>query len=191
MVTLAENPLRVGLNQERVPEPCILVQFGASGDLAARKLIPAYYRLFVQRRLPLEFTLVGVARRDWTHEVYREKMRAALQEFAAKDLGPEALWEEFASRLFYSRLDIGDPESYSRLNQLLSQLDTERGTRGNRIFYLAVSPDLYAQAIQQLGAAGMVADPVKTRVVIEKPFGHDLTSAQELNRMVQRVCHEE
>lgn len=191
MVTLAENPLRVGLNQERTPDPCILVQFGASGDLAARKLIPAYYRLFVQRRLPPEFTLVGVARRDWTHEVYREKMRAAMQEFAAKDLGPEALWEEFASRLFYSRLDIGDPDSYTQLNQLLSQLDAERGTRGNRVFYLAVSPDFYAQAIQQLGAAGMVADPVKTRVVIEKPFGHDLTSAQELNRIVQRVCHEE
>lgn len=87
MVTLAENPLRVGLNQERVPDPCILVQFGASGDLAARKLIPAYYRLFVQRRLPPEFTLVGVARRDWSHEIYRDKMRAALEEFAPKIWG--------------------------------------------------------------------------------------------------------
>lgn len=87
MVTLAENPLRVGLNQERTPDPCIVVQFGASGDLAARKLIPAYYRLFVQRRLPPEFTLVGVARRDWTHEVYREKMRAAVQEFAPRTWG--------------------------------------------------------------------------------------------------------
>jgi len=191
MVTLAENPLRVGLNQERTPDPCIVVQFGASGDLAARKLLPAYYRLFGQRRLPPEFTLVGVARRDWTHEVYREKMRAAVQEFAPQDLGPEALWQDFASRLFYCRLDIGDPEGYLRLKQLLSQLDEERGTRGNRVFYLAVAPDFYAQAIQQLGAAGMVADPTKTRVVIEKPFGHDLTSAQELNRLVQRICQEE
>lgn len=191
MVTLAENPLRVGLNQERTPDPCIVVQFGASGDLAARKLLPAYYRLFGQRRLPPEFTLVGVARRDWTHEVYREKMRAAVQEFAPQDLGPEALWQDFASRLFYCRLDIGDAESYLRLKQLLSQLDEERGTRGNRVFYLAVAPDFYAQAIQQLGAAGMVADPTKTRVVIEKPFGHDLTSAQELNRLVQRICQEE
>ncbi len=190
MVTLAQNPLRVGLNQERVPDPCILIQFGASGDLAARKLIPAYYRLFSQRQLPPEFTLVGVARRDWSHDEYRQKMRAAMQEFAAKDLGPEALWEDFASRLFFCRLDITAPASYENLNQLLQQLDHERGTRGHRVFYLAVGPEFYPEAIQQLGAAGMVADPQKTRVVIEKPFGHDLTSAQELNRIVQRVCQE-
>ncbi|MDX2270642.1 MAG: glucose-6-phosphate dehydrogenase [Cyanobacteriota bacterium] len=191
MLSLTENPLRIGLNQERTPDPSILVQFGASGDLAGRKLIPAYYRLFVQRRLPTEFTLVGVARKDWTHESYRAKMRAAMQEFAPKDLGPEAVWEDFASRLFYCQLDINKPESYEQLNALLSELDQQRGTRGNRIYYLAVSPDFYAEAVQQLGAAGMLANPRKTRVVIEKPFGHDLTSAQELNRIVQKVCHEE
>jgi glucose-6-phosphate 1-dehydrogenase len=118
-------------------------------------------------------------------------MRAAMEEFAPKDLGPDALWEDFASRLFYSPLDIGKPASYAQLNTLLTQLDQERGTRGNRIFYLAVSPDFYAEAIRQLGAAGMVADPNKTRVVIEKPFGHDLTSAQELNRIVKQVCQEQ
>ncbi len=188
---LTQNPLRVGLSQERTPGPCILVQFGASGDLAARKLIPSYYRLFLKRRLPPEFTLVGVARRDWSHETYREKMRAAMQEFAPTDLGPEAAWEDFASRLFFCRLDINDPEAYRALDEMLTQLDQERATRGNRIFYLAVSPDFYAEAVQQLGTAGMLTDPEKTRVVIEKPFGHDLTSAQELNRIVQQVCKEE
>ncbi len=190
MVTLAENPLRIGLNQERTPDPFVLVQFGASGDLAARKLIPAYYRLFVQRRLPPEFTLVGVARRDWDHEVYRAKMREAMETFAKGALGPDALWEDFASRLFYCKLDINQPESYQNLKSLLEHLDQERATRGNYLFYLAVSPDFYAEAVQQLGAAGLVADPQKTKVVIEKPFGHDLTSAQELNRIVQSVCQE-
>lgn len=191
MATLVENPLRVGLSQERTPEPCILVQFGASGDLAARKLIPAYYQLFSQRRLPPEFTLVGVARREWTHDSYRAKMRAAVEEFAPHTLGTQALWDDFASRLFYFPLDIGDPESYLKLKTFLEELDRSKGTRGNRIFYLAVAPNFYAEAIQQLGAASMVADPVKTRVVIEKPFGHDLASAQELNRIVQHICKEE
>ncbi len=190
MVSLAENPLRIGLSQERTPEPLILVQFGASGDLAARKLIPAYYRLFVQRQLPPEFTIVGVARRDWSHEVYREKMREAMESFAAKDLGPEEVWRDFASRLFYSKLDINSPDSYKALDTLLSKLDHERGIRGNRVFYLAVSPDFYGEAIQQLAAARMIEDPNKTKVVIEKPFGHDLTSAQDLNRTVRAVCHE-
>ncbi len=191
MVMLAENPLRRGLSRERTPDPCILVQFGASGDLAARKLIPAYYRLFLKRRLPPEFTLVGVARRDWSHEEFRTKMRKAMEEFAPKDLGPAAAWEDFASRLYFSRLDIGNPEDYQKLDQLLKDLDRERATRGNRIFYLAVSPTFYAEAVQQLGAAGMVKDPRQSKVVIEKPFGHDLSTAQELNRVVRGVCAEE
>ncbi|MEN9205328.1 MAG: glucose-6-phosphate dehydrogenase [Thermostichales cyanobacterium DRC_bins_46] len=190
MLNLAENPLRVGLSQERTPDPCILVQFGASGDLAARKLIPAYYRLFQQRRLPPEFTIVGVARRDWNRPPYREKMRAAVAEFAPKDLGVEAVWQDFASRLFFYRLDIGDSAGFAGLKTFLEELDQQRGTRGNRVFYLAVAPDFYGQAVQTLGHMGMVGDPTKTRVVIEKPFGHDLTSAQELNTIVRSICKE-
>ncbi len=191
MVMLSDNPLRVGLSQERIPDPLSLVQFGASGDLAARKLIPAYYRLFTQRRLPPEFTLVGVARRDWSHEEYRTKMREAMETHAPKVLGSDDVWADFASRLFFSRLDINKPESYQNLKALLLQLDTERGIHGHHIFYLAVAPDFYAEAVRQLGDAGLIADPQKTKVVIEKPFGHDLTSAQELNRTVQSVCQEQ
>ncbi|MEO0852512.1 MAG: glucose-6-phosphate dehydrogenase, partial [Cyanobacteria bacterium J06648_11] len=190
MVALAENPLRVGLTQERTPEPLVFALFGASGDLAARKLIPALYKQFQDRRLPPEFAIVGTARRPWSHETYREKMRDAVKEFAAKDFGSEDVWESFASRLYYFSLDMGDGESYRQLNELLVQLEQQHGVRENRVYYLAVSPKFFPTAIQQLGAAGMLRDRNRQRVVIEKPFGHDLPSAQELNKIVRKVCDE-
>jgi glucose-6-phosphate 1-dehydrogenase len=186
---LEENPLRIGLMQERTPEPLILVIFGASGDLTARKLIPAVYNLKQQRRLPPELTIVGVARRDWSHDYFREQMRKGLEEYA-QGVGAEELWQDFAQGLFYCSADMDDPKSYQKLNALLTELDEKRGTRGNRVFYLAVSPKFFPEAIMQLGQAGMIKDPDKTRLVIEKPFGRDLASCQELNRVVQKVCDE-
>ncbi|MEM9534409.1 MAG: glucose-6-phosphate dehydrogenase [Cyanobacteria bacterium P01_E01_bin.45] len=190
MVALAPNPLRIGLTQERVPQPLIFVLFGASGDLASRKLIPAIYRQFQARRLPPEFALVGLARREWTDEIYRQKMREALEEFAPNDLGPDEVWKDFASRLHYFPLNIKSRDSYLELNDLLGELDRERGTRGNRVFYLSVSPSLFSQALENLASTGMIADREKTRIVLEKPFGRDLPSAQELNKTVNAVCDE-
>lgn len=189
MVTLLENPLRVGLQQDRVPEPQILVIFGASGDLTQRKLVPALYQMMRERRLPREFTLVGVARRDWSHDFFREHMREGVEEFGS-GLGSELLWEEFAKGLFYCPGDIDNPESYQKLKAFLGELDEQRGTRGNRVFYLSVAPKFFSEAIQQLGAANLLPDPRKQRLVIEKPFGRDLTTAQGLNKVVQRVCDE-
>jgi glucose-6-phosphate 1-dehydrogenase len=186
---LEENPLRIGLMQERTPEPLILVIFGASGDLTARKLIPAVYNLKQQRRLPPELTIVGVARRDWSHDYFREQMRKGLEEYG-QGVGAEELWQDFAQGLFYCSADMDDPKSYQKLNALLTELDEKRGTRGNRVFYLAVSPKFFPEAIMQLGQAGMIKDPDKTRLVIEKPFGRDLASCQELNKVVQKVCDE-
>ncbi|MEO1133692.1 MAG: glucose-6-phosphate dehydrogenase [Cyanobacteria bacterium J06639_1] len=190
MVALAANPLRVGLTQERTPEPLIFTLFGASGDLAARKLIPALYKQFQDRRLPPEFAIVGTARRPWSHETYRDKMKEAVKEFAPKDFGSEDVWESFASRLYYFSLDMGDGESYRQLNKLLGELEQQHGVRDNRVYYLAVSPKFFPTAIQQLGAAGMLSDRDRQRVVIEKPFGHDLPSAQKLNTIVREVCSE-
>ncbi|MBF2026017.1 MAG: glucose-6-phosphate dehydrogenase [Oscillatoriales cyanobacterium C42_A2020_001] len=189
MVTLIENPLRVGLQQDRVPEPQILVIFGASGDLTQRKLVPALYQMMRERRLPREFTLVGVARREWNHDFFREHMREGVEEFGS-GLGSELLWEEFAKGLFYCSGDIDNPESYQKLRTFLSELDEQRGTRGNRVFYLSVAPKFFAESIQQLGDAGMLTDPRKQRMVIEKPFGRDLSTAQALNKVVQKVCDE-
>ncbi len=190
MVTLLENPLRVGLQQQRTPEPQILVIFGASGDLTQRKLVPALYKLRRERRLPPETTIVGVARRDWSDEYFREQMREGIEQFS-DGIGAEELWQDFAQGLFYCSGDIDNPESYQKLKDLLTQLDGKRGTRGNRVFYLSVAPKFFAEAIQQLGAAQMLDDPLRTRLVIEKPFGRDLSSARELNRVVQKVCKEE
>ncbi|MBF2003106.1 MAG: glucose-6-phosphate dehydrogenase [Synechococcales cyanobacterium C42_A2020_086] len=190
MVTLLENPLRVGLQQDRVPEPQILVIFGASGDLTQRKLVPALYQMKLERRLPPELTIVGVARREWSHDYFREQMREGVEEFGG-GLRKEAIWDEFAKGLFYFSADIDNPEGYQKLKAFLAELDEQRGTRGNRVFYLSVAPRFFAEAIQQLGAAGMLTDPRKHRLVIEKPFGKDLSSAQLLNRVVHNTCAEE
>ncbi|MBD1879116.1 MULTISPECIES: glucose-6-phosphate dehydrogenase [unclassified Coleofasciculus] len=189
MVTLLENPLRVGLRQERIPEPQILVIFGASGDLTQRKLVPALYQMKLQRRLPAEMTIVGVARREWSHDYFREQMREGIEEFS-DGIGSEELWHDFAQGLYYCPGDIDKPESYQKLKAFLAELDGQRGTRGNRVFYLSVSPNFFPEALRQLGTAGMLDDPLKTRLVIEKPFGRDLNSAQALNRVVQQVCQE-
>ncbi len=189
MVTLLQNPLRVGLQQQRMPEPNIIVFFGASGDLVKRKLVPALYHLKRERRLPPELTIVGIARREWSDDYFREQMREGVEEFS-DGVGSEALWQDFAQGLFYCPGDIDNPESYQKLNTLLSELDTKRGTRGNRVFYLSVAPKFFPEAIQQLGNAKMLKDAQKTRLVIEKPFGRDLSSAQNLNRIVNKVCKE-
>ena len=190
MVTLLENPLRVGLRQDRIPAPQILTIFGASGDLTQRKLVPALYQMRQERRLPPELTIVGVARRDWSHDFFREHMRQGVEDFGG-GLGSQELWDDFAKGLYYCSGDIDKPESYQKLKAFLSELDEQRGTRGNRVFYLSVAPRFFAEAAQQLGAAGMLSDPSKQRLVIEKPFGRDLASAQVLNRIVRQVCPEE
>jgi glucose-6-phosphate 1-dehydrogenase len=190
MVTLLENPLRVGLQQDRVPEPQILVIYGASGDLTQRKLVPALYQMRLERKLPPELTIVGVARRDWSHDYFREQMRIGVEEFGG-GLQSEELWNDFAKGLFYCSGNIDQSESYQKLKVFLSELDEQRGTRGNRVFYLSVAPAFFGEAIQQLGAAGMLKDPKKQRLVIEKPFGRDLSTAQVLNRVVRDCCAEE
>ena len=190
MVAILENPLRVGLQQERTPEPLIMVIFGASGDLTQRKLVPAIYQLKKERRLAPETTIVGVARRDWSHEYFRDHLRQGIEEFS-DGIGSEEFWQGFAEGLFYCSGNMGEQESYQKLKAFLSELDGKRGTRGNRVFYLSVSPKFFKPALKNLGAAEMLKDPIKNRVVIEKPFGKDLSSAKSLNKVVQKVCQEQ
>lgn len=190
MVTLQENPLRVGLQQERTPEPLIMVIFGASGDLTQRKLVPAIYQLKQERRLPGEITIVGVARREWSHDYFREQMREGVEEFGG-GIHNDEVWKDFAEGLFYCSGNMKEPESYQELKSFLEELDRKRGTRGNRVFYLAVAPKFFPEGIRRLGEAGMLDDPLKSRLVIEKPFGKDLSTSQTLNRVVQEVCQEE
>jgi glucose-6-phosphate 1-dehydrogenase len=189
MTAILTNPLRVGLRQEQLPEPQIITIFGASGDLTQRKLVPAIYQMKLDRRMPKEITVVGVARRDWSHEFFREHLKQGVIEFG-NGIQSEEAWAEFAEGLFYCPGDIDKPESYQRLRAFLGEVDESRRTLGNRVFYLSVAPSFFPEAIEQLGAAGMLADADKQRLVIEKPFGRDLNSAQSLNQVVQKVCDE-
>jgi glucose-6-phosphate 1-dehydrogenase len=186
------NPLREALPRTRVPEPCAVVLFGATGDLAHRKLVPALFNLARGGNLPSECAIVGFARRNWTDDDLRAEYKKTLAKAGDPDL--EAVWPEFASRIVFSPGTFDDAESFRKLKEKLEELDRTHGARGNRIFYLAVSPEFFATIIKHLGEAGLVypwhQESPWSRVVIEKPFGHDLASARALNREVSQVLDE-
>ncbi|CAN5366655.1 glucose-6-phosphate dehydrogenase [soil metagenome] len=191
-VATIENPLRAGLRMERTAEPCTVVIFGASGDLTKRKLVPALYRLVQERLVPAEFGIVGVARSPRSNEEFRTKMKDAIVQFSEAKRVDDEVWNSFAQGLYYLPVDIGTADDYRKLSELLEQIDRERGTQGNRVFYLSTSPTLYAEAVKQLGEAGLAKPKDKgwVRVIIEKPFGTDLESAQELNQHIHQYLDE-
>ncbi len=188
-----ENPLREGLRSERSASPCIVVIFGASGDLTKRKLVPALFRLSRERLLPGEFGIVGISRSPLSNDEFRGRMREAVTTFSDEKRLDDEVWNNFAQGIHYLPGDLGDPETYRKLSDLLEQIDEERGTSGNRVFYLSTAPSQYASAIEQLGAAGLSkqAEGRFTRVVIEKPFGTDLVTARQLNLEVAAVFEED
>jgi len=191
--TVFENPLREGLRLERAAEPCVTVIFGASGDLTKRKLVPALYSLATQNLLGGGFSVVGTGRTPMNHEAFRTAMRDAVNRYSDATPPDNAHWESFASGLFYTPTDTQKPESYNNLINLLVQVDRERGTAGNRLFYISTPPTLYSDIIRLLGTTGLnrAPDGGWTRIIIEKPFGEDLRSARALNREVLQVFTED
>jgi glucose-6-phosphate 1-dehydrogenase len=191
---LEPNPLREGLELERVPEASCLVIFGASGDLTHRKLLPALYSLAHDGLLPAGQTIVGFARPDYSDEAFRMDIREACNKYARTRPVDDAVWENFAKGLFYVKGDFSEPDAYVRLNKKLKECDETRGTGGRRIYYLAVPPQFFPKISGLLGAEGMVTDPERggpfTRVIIEKPFGRDLESAKELNKVAVTTFRE-
>jgi glucose-6-phosphate 1-dehydrogenase len=175
-----DNPLLAGLPLRPQPEPCVLVIFGASGDLTQRKLMPALYALGCQRLLPDRFAVVGAARSDETDEGFRERMRRAV---VASSNGAfrQDVWDELASGMRYTRLE-GSGGAEDRLAALLAELDEERSTRGNRAFYFAVPPNAIGPLVHEVAERRTPSGWV--RLIIEKPFGHDLASAQALNELL-------
>jgi glucose-6-phosphate 1-dehydrogenase len=178
-------------------EAATVVIFGASGDLTQRKLVPALHSLGCEGLLPPTIRVLGVARSDLTDEAFRDRLYGGVTDYARLDPGVCELWSSFAGRLSYLAGGYDDPETYRRLGERLAQLDAEAGTSGNRLFYLATPPVLYPVIIQQLGQAGLnrsgalrLRDPGWTRIIIEKPFGHDLPSARQLNDQVHSVFDE-
>ena len=165
-----------------------VVIFGASGDLTSRKLIPALYSLHQKKRLPPDTRIIGVSRTKYSSEDWRKELTESTQKFAGKDFDAAA-WQEFAKSIHYQPGDIDQPKDFARLAKLLDKL--EGGGESSRLYYLATAPTLYQTAIANLGAAGLAKeDRGPRRVVIEKPFGTDLKSAQELNRVTHEVFAE-
>ena len=175
--------------QERIPEPGVAVIFGASGDLTKRKLLPALFHLEQAGLLPPQFRIVGVARRDLGGGC-AEDMRTGILEFGGVEKNADKL-DEFIGKIGYHAMDFDNDEGYDALKKLLARYDHDYGTRGNRLFYLATAPDYFADIVHRLGAHGMAKPEVGTaRIIIEKPFGHDLESARELNDDVNTVFSE-
>ncbi len=191
----AQNPLRQGIRMEHTPEPSVMVIFGATGDLTHRKLIPALYNLALDRRLPTNFSIVAFARRPYNDETFQAEALTSINTFSRRRPIQPAIWEEFGKHIHYVQSDFNDLEGYKKLSDLLNKLDQEHGTGGNRLFYLSTNPSDYETIVDNLGKAGL-ARPQRpgsdqwTRVIIEKPFGHDLDSALELNENISQVFRE-
>lgn len=193
MTSLPPNPLREGLSIERTPEPNTVVIFGASGDLTKRKLVPALYNLTLDRLMPNQFAVIGFARRPIPDDDFRAQMLEGINAFSRNKPAQPEVWESFAQRLFYCPGNFDEPAAYQRLSEQLDRLDAERGTAGNRLFYLATAPEYFPVIIKHLGEAGLNRSPKDgwVRLIIEKPFGRDLATARELNRTVRAVFTED
>jgi glucose-6-phosphate 1-dehydrogenase len=187
------NPLRTGLRLERVPDPGAFILFGATGDLAHRKVVPAIYQLWRTNLLPPEFSLVAVARRPYTNESFAAEARASIEKYSRIQPIDETAWAELAKRIVYQQLDFGDDAGFDRLGARLDELDTGRGTAGNRLFYLATHPSQVTEIVRQMGRVGLdheLRGSGWRRLVVEKPFGRDFESARHLNHEVNKVFRE-
>ncbi len=175
---------------ERPADPCVFVIFGASGDLTKRLLMPAIYNLACDGLLPQNFAIVGTAKTDLNHESFREQMSKDIRQFTTRDFDNK-VWDEFVKNLYYVSGSFDDPSMYERLKQLLNKVDTKHNTDGNYLFYLAVPPVVFGLISRQLGIAGLANDDMcRPRLVVEKPFGHELESALNLNRELQEHWQE-
>jgi glucose-6-phosphate 1-dehydrogenase len=187
-----DNPLREGLRLERVPDPAVVVLFGATGDLASRKVLPALYQLWRTNLLPHEFVVVASGRRAFSDEAFRDVVREALEQYSRVPVEAAPL-TTFLERIVYHTADFADDAAFDRLVDRLEGLDADRGTRGNRLYYLATQPSAFPLVIGQLGRCGLDHERHGggwRRIVIEKPFGRDLESANRLNREVGKVFRE-
>ncbi|MBW4841304.1 MAG: glucose-6-phosphate dehydrogenase, partial [Paenibacillaceae bacterium] len=184
---MAEN-----LTQESVRPPgAVFFIFGATGDLARRKLFPAIYSLYREGKLAEDFAVVGVARRPRSDEEFKDDLYRSIEEFCRYKIGDKEQWARFADHFSYKSLDINNVDGYRELRELTESVETRFGIPGNRLFYLALAPELFGSVSFNLQKGGMLNTSGWHRLVIEKPFGYDLQSAQKLNEELSQVFKEE
>ncbi|HXS68003.1 MAG TPA: glucose-6-phosphate dehydrogenase [Candidatus Polarisedimenticolia bacterium] len=174
-------------------EPCSIVIFGASGDLTVRKLIPALYHLFKENQMPPSFRVIGFARREKTDDSWRQELRAALDKFSRTKPVDDKVWADFSKNISYCQGDITEAPAYGKLEKMLASFG-QAPLRENLLFYLATQPSQFGEVVQQLHKAGLLhksGGPGWQRIVVEKPFGHDLTSACTLNQELTRFANEQ
>lgn len=178
------NPLTETNRSFKIAESCILVIFGATGDLTARKLAPALYNLAREGQLPGHFACVGFARRPKSHDQFRDEMHEAINKFSRSLPIDESLWKTFREQFFYLQSEFDEDQGYEELHQLLNQLDSQLGTKGNRVYYLSVQPSYFTTIVEKLGQHHLIYSPDLpnkwSRIIIEKPFGEDTESAKKL-----------
>jgi glucose-6-phosphate 1-dehydrogenase len=184
-MTAADNPLAAGLGLRRKPDPCVLVIFGASGDLTRRKLFPALYSLAYRRLLPERFAVVGVARTEQTTRQWLSSLRASVKEHA-RDPYRADVWASLAAGVRYVATEFSDDRGEDAVGDVLAELDRSRGTAGNRVYYLAVPPQAFETVVREIGERRSASSSGWTRLIVEKPFGHDLSSARELTALLRR-----
>jgi glucose-6-phosphate 1-dehydrogenase len=174
----------------RAGEPCAIVIFGASGDLTKRKLIPSLYNLASYHLLPKNFSIIGISRSDWTDEGFQNQLGKDLAQLGTQPVDPN-IWSEFQGRMLYCSGSFDDPKTYEKLGQRLAESAKRLGTNGNVLFYLSVQPSFFATIAKMLAQYGLTREEGNwRRVIIEKPFGHDLPSALELNRNLTSALQE-
>ena len=193
MVVEQEEPSNMQTSSSAAVEPCTLVIFGGSGDLTRRKLLPAVYNLVLDGSLPPNYTVVGIGRKEWSDDDFRKVAREGIEKFSRQSL-QEDKWEEFARRLHYVSGAIEDPKMYHGLRNRIEEIEAQFELPGHRIFYLAIPPTSFAPSSQGLCQAGLIYPPELpnrvSRVIVEKPIGHDLESAKAINATIGEVFDE-
>lgn len=189
------NPLIEPSRLTKSADPCILVIFGATGDLTGRKLIPALYNLAREGQLPAHFVCVGFARREKSHDMFRKEMLDAVNNYSRIKPVDNQLWDSFSKQLFYHQSEFHDDKGYQSLNSFLKELDSTFGTRGNRVYYLSTQPSHFPLVIEKLSQNKLIYDinaiqDKWSRVIIEKPFGEDLKSAVQLQEQITKHLNE-
>jgi glucose-6-phosphate 1-dehydrogenase len=188
------HQLRKGLESVKPADPCIMIIFGASGDLTKRKLIPSLYKLYYEKLLPEGFSVIGFSRSPMDHYNFRDAMKEAVKTFIDKEFHDENILNKFLDMIYYIQSEFTDNACYQKLQALIEKINDEKNCCGNRLFYLAVPPPVFPDIIKKLGENKLnkpCREDAWTRIIVEKPFGHDLVSARELNKIVTKFFKEE